>query len=141
MLIIVILFIIANLVGTIPYNNSFISNNHNEINNLERYGELDLIVTILYPMLDLSLIVPSVIILLNIHKEYQHLIPLILSTLSLLVNAVADNGYTQDYIVGNASYWPWDLFYITDFIIMTGALLWYNISHNSKNTIYERKFD
>ncbi len=146
LLIIVILFIIANLIGVIPYN-SFTNNNNNshahrnQIDNLEKHNKLDLIVTILYPILDLSLIVPSVIILLNIYKEYQHLVPLILSTLSLLINAVADNGYTQDYIVGNATYWPWDLSYITDFIIMTGALLWYNISHNSSNTIYEKKID
>ncbi len=147
LLIIVILFIIANLIGIIPYN-SFTNNNNNnshahrnKIDNLEKYNELGLIVTILYPILDLSLIVPSVIILLNIYKEYQHLVPLILSTLSLLINAIADNGYTQDYIVGNATYWPWDLFYITDFIIMTGALLWYNIFHKSNKTIYEKKID
>ena len=145
--IIVTLFIIANILGNLPYhlfasNNSNHNNNYNTTNSLEKYGdELELTVTILYPILDLSLIVPSVIILLNIYNEYHHLVPLILSTLSLLINAVADNGYTQDYIIGNATYWPWDLFYITDFIIMTGALLWYNLSHNSNNTVYEKRFD
>jgi lipoprotein signal peptidase len=49
-----------------------------------------------------------------------------LLSLSLLINALADNGYTRDYINGNASSWPWDLFYISDFIIMIGALFWYN---------------
>ena len=143
--IVVTLFIIANLLGNLPYhsfasNNSNHNNDYNKTKSLEKYGELDLIVTILYPILDLSLIVPSVIILLNIYNEYHHLVPLILSTLSLLINALADNGYTQDYIIGNATYWPWDLFYITDFIIMTGALLWYNVSHNPNNTVYEKKF-
>jgi tetrahydromethanopterin S-methyltransferase subunit C len=143
---IVILFIIANLLVSIPYNSLAGDNNHhnynyNRTNSLERYGGLNLILTVLYPILDLSLIVPSAIILLNIYNEYHHLVPLILSTLSLLINAVADNGYTQDYIIGSATYWPWDLFYITDFIIMTGALIWYNVSHNSNNTVYEKRFD
>jgi hypothetical protein len=148
LLIVVILFIIVNLVATIPYDSfrfSSSSHSHNDTANnnpSEKYGQLDLIVTLLYPIMDLSLIVPSVIIILNIYREYHHLVPLILSTLSLLINAVADNGYTQDFIIGGATYWPWDLFYITDFIIMAGALLWYNLSHNkSKNTIYERRFD
>src|SRR6476661_8247798 len=76
---------------------------------------VNLIVTILYPILDLSLIIPSVIILLNIYHEYQHSIPWILSSVSLLANAIADNGYVDDFIRGSSSIWIWDLFYINDF--------------------------
>jgi hypothetical protein len=51
------------------------------------------VVTITYPILDLMLIIPSAIILVSLRKDYQHSIPWFLSSLSLLVNAIADDGY------------------------------------------------
>ena len=95
-----------------------------------------IIVTILYPILDFILIVPSSIILVTLRKDYEHNIPWFLSSLSLLVNAIADDGYVNDFVTGNSkNLWFWELFYITDFIIMSGALFWYNkfhISHSKK---------
>jgi hypothetical protein len=99
------------------------------------------IVTIAYPVLDLMLIIPSGIILVTLRKDYQHSIPWFLSSLSLLVNAIADDGYVNDFVNGNSQdLWIWDLFYVTDFIIMAGALFWYNrfhISNEIKNARME----
>ena len=90
------------------------------------------IVTIAYPILDLALIIPSAIILVSLRRDYQHSIPWFLSSLSLLVNAIADDGYVYDFVSGNSqNLWIWDLFYVTDFIIMSGALFWYNKFHIS----------
>jgi len=90
------------------------------------------IVTIAYPILDLALIIPSAIILISLRKDYQHSIPWLLSSLSLLVNAIADDGYVYDFVNGEPqNLWIWDLFYVTDFIIMSGALFWYNKFHIS----------
>ncbi len=90
------------------------------------------IVTIAYPILDLSLIIPSSVILVSLRKDYQHSIPWFLSSLSLLVNAIADDGYVYDFVNGDLQgLWIWDLFYVTDFIIMAGALFWYNKFHIS----------
>jgi hypothetical protein len=90
------------------------------------------IVTIAYPILDLMLIIPSAIILVSLRRDYQHSVPWFLSSLSLLVNAVADDGYVNDYLNSNSqNLWVWDLFYVTDFIIMAGALFWYNKFHIS----------
>jgi hypothetical protein len=61
-----------------------------------------------------------------------------LASISLLVNAFADNGYTIQFIDGKPSAMPWDLFYIADFIIMSGALYWYNKYHISEH-ILKRK--
>jgi hypothetical protein len=95
-----------------------------------------IIVTILYPILDFLLIIPSSLILVTLRKDYEHNIPWFLSSLSLLVNAIADDGYVNDFVTGNSeNLWFWELFYITDFIIMSGALFWYNkfhISHSKK---------
>jgi hypothetical protein len=100
------------------------------------------IVTIAYPILDLALIIPSAIILLSLRRDYQHSIPWFLSSLSLLVNAVADDGYVYDFIKGDSqNLWIWDLFYVTDFIIMAAALFWYNkfhISNEIKNARAEK---
>ena len=89
-------------------------------------------VTLAYPILDLILIIPSAIILVSLSKDYRHSIPWFLSSLSLLVNAIADDGYVNDFVNGNLqNLWVWDLFYVTDFIIMAGALFWYNKFHIS----------
>ncbi|HET9807984.1 MAG TPA: hypothetical protein VFP49_13860 [Nitrososphaeraceae archaeon] len=91
-----------------------------------------IIVTLLYPILDFILIIPSSIILVILRKDYEHNIPWFLSSLSLLVNAIADDGYVNDFVTGNSeNLWFWELFYITDFIIMSGALFWYNKFHIS----------
>jgi hypothetical protein len=90
------------------------------------------VVTVAYPILDLMLIIPSAIILVSLRKDYQHSIPWFLSSLSLLINAIADDGYVNDFVNGNSqNLWIWDLFYVTDFIIMAGALFWYNKFHIS----------
>ncbi len=93
---------------------------------------LALFVTITYPILDLALIIPSAIILVSLRRDYQHSVPWFLSSLSLLVNAIADDGYVYDFVYGySENLWIWDLFYVTDFIIMAGALFWYNKFHIS----------
>jgi len=91
-----------------------------------------IIVTILYPILDFILIIPSSIILVTLRKDYEHNITGSLYSLSLLVNSIADDGYVKDFVTGNSeNLWFWKLFYITDFIIISGALLWYNKFHIS----------
>ena len=122
--IITVIFISYNLVNIISYDfhtdDDFIA----------------IIVTILYPILDFILIVPSSIILVTLRKDYEHNIPWFLSSLSLLINSIADDGYVTDFVTGNSeNLWFWELFYITDFIIISGALFWYNkfhISHSKK---------
>lgn len=101
---------------------------------------LALVVTVAYPMLDLILIVPSGIILISLRKDYQHSIPWFLASLSLLINAVADDGYVHDFVNGNLqNIWVWNLFYVTDFIIMAGALFWYNRFHISDELSRKKK--
>jgi hypothetical protein len=120
--IITALFISYNLVNLLSYDvhieNDFIA----------------IIVTLMYPILDFILIIPSSIILVTLRKDYEQNIPWFLSSLSLLVNAIADDGYVNDFVIGNSeNLWFWELFYITDFIIMSGALFWYNKFHISKS--------
>jgi hypothetical protein len=92
-----------------------------------KIGVMDLILSILYPILDLVLIIPSVIILTVHRKDYYNFMPWILSSLSLLVNAIADDGFVHHFLEGNTKeIWIWDLFFMTDYIILIGAFYWYN---------------
>lgn len=97
---------------------------------------ISIVVSLMYPILDLILIAPSAIILISLRKNYQQSIPWFLSSLSLFINAIADDGYAIDFVNGNSeNLWVWELFYVADFIIMSGALYWYNkfhISHHHK---------
>jgi len=91
---------------------------------------VDFVVTMAYPVLDLILIIPSVLILVNLRKDHVQSVPWFLSSLSLLINAIADDGYVGDFVNGHLhNLLFWDMFYVLDFIIMAGALLWYNRFH------------
>ena len=95
---------------------------------------ISIVVSLMYPILDLILIAPSAIILISLRNDYQQSIPWFLSSLSLLINAIADDGYVIDFINGNSeNLWVWEIFYFADFIIMSGALFWYNKFHISNN--------
>ena len=129
LLIIVISFVIINLIHSTSH--SLFINNVDRDWIKKEFGITNLIITLLDPILDLCLIVPSVIILVNLYQEYQQSVPWVLSSLSLLINAIADNGYVDDFIRGSSTIWTWDLFYINDFLIMATALYWFNKFHIS----------
>jgi hypothetical protein len=93
---------------------------------------ITLLVNITYPMLDLILVVPAILVLVNLRKDYQLSVPWFLSSISLLVNAIADDGFANDVVSGNSHNLSfWDLFFITDYLIMAAALFWYNRFHIS----------
>ena len=130
--ILTVLFVIYNIL-------TLISSVEEEEFTASEVDSVTFLVTIAYPILDLILIVPSAIILASLRKDYEQSIPWFLSSLSLLINAVADDGYVIDFVSGDSqNLWFWELFYITDFIIMAGALFWYNKFHIS-NEITKKK--
>jgi hypothetical protein len=108
---------------------NFISSDYIAVNK-ERVDLASIAVTFAYPILDLILIIPSSIVLVGLRKNYQHSIPWFLSSLSLFINAIADDGYLIDFVNKNSQHLLfWDVFYVMDFIIMAGALFWYNKFH------------
>ena len=90
------------------------------------------IVTVSYPILDMLLFIPSMIILISLRWDDVQSIPRILSSLSLLISAVADERYLIDFVNGRLhNLLFWNIFYVTDFILMAGALFWYYRFHVS----------
>ena len=126
---IVALFIVSYTIYTITSIGNSVE--PNGISAADNPNQLEIVTAISYPILDLCLIIPSLLILANLYHNYENSIPWILSSLSLLFNAIADNGYVHEFVKGHHTSWFWDLFYITDFIIMSGALFWYNKFHIS----------
>jgi hypothetical protein len=125
-------FMVIVLAGSvIAYNlilpTGFYMNEVGKIVDETKTGIIDLMLSVLYPILDLVLIIPSVIILTVHRKDYYNFMPWILSSLSLLVNAIADDGFVHHFLQGSTKdIWVWDLFYLSDYIILVGAFYWYN---------------
>ena len=89
-----------------------------------------LVVTIAYPILDLMLFFPSTLILISLRKDDVQSITWFFLSLSLLINAMADGGYLNDFVGRRLHHLLfWNIFYVTDFIIMAGALFWYYKFH------------
>jgi hypothetical protein len=131
---VILVFIASGSV--IAYNlilpSGFYTNEEGRIVGETKTGFIDLILSVLYPILDVVLIIPSVIILTGHRKDYYNFMPWILSSLSLLVNAIADDGFVHHFLQGSTKdIWVWDLFYLTDYIILVGAFYWYNRFHNT----------
>jgi hypothetical protein len=117
--------------SVIAYNlilpSGFYANQEGRMIGETRTGFIDLVLSILYPILDLVLIIPSVIILTVHRKDYYNFMPWILSSLSLLINAIADDGFVHHFLEGSTKeMWIWDLFFMTDYIVLVGAFYWYN---------------
>ncbi len=93
-------------------------------------AEVDLtafVVTIAYPILDLMLFFPSTLILISLRHDDVQSITWFFLSLSLLINAVADEGYLNDFVSRHLHHLLfWNLFYVNDFIIMAGAIFWYH---------------
>ena len=88
------------------------------------------VVTIAYPILDLMLFFPSTLILISLRKDDVQSITWFFLSLSLLINAMADEGYLNDFVGRRLHHLLfWNIFYVTDFIIMAGALFWYYKFH------------
>jgi hypothetical protein len=96
-------------------------------------------VNISYPVADAALIIPAVSVLVAHRTDYEHSIPMTLASLSLLINALADYGFVNDVMNDNTgNKWIWELFFISDFIIVAAALYWYNRYYVTKE-IADRK--
>jgi len=89
-----------------------------------------LVVTIAYPIFDLMLFFPSTLILISLRKDDVQSVTWFFLSLSLLINAMADEGYLNDFVGRHLHHLLfWNIYYVTDFIIMAGALFWYYRFH------------
>jgi hypothetical protein len=73
---------------------------------------------------------PSTLILISLRKDDVQSVTWFFLSLSLLINAVADEGYLNDFVGRRLHHLlVWNIFYVTDFIIMAAALFWYYKFH------------
>ena len=131
-LIIVIIICGLSISYNIIFSSEFLAGTEEILVGKTRTGFIDLALSVLYVVLDLIFIVPSVIILTASRKDYYDFIPWILFSLSLLTNAIADEGFVHHFIQGSTrEMWTWDLFYMTDYILLAAAFYWYNRFHST----------
>jgi hypothetical protein len=89
-------------------------------------GRTLLLVSLAYPVMDMVLIVPCVIILTGFISGKLTFPTWMLISLSLLTTSVADVGFTFGTFADMSLDWLWDLLYNASYLLMAGALYWYN---------------
>ena len=99
-------------------------------------GIASFLISITYPVLDVVLIVPSALILLNPVKGSLTSIPWIF--LAVLILGIGDSIFAYTYNVRTMEDLNWvsKLFFITSYVIATGGLFWHNkfFIRNQKQT-------
>ena len=99
-------------------------------------GIASFFISITYPVLDVVLIVPSALILLNPEKGSLTSIPWIF--LAVLTLGIGDSIFAYTYNVRTMEDLNWisKLFFITSYVIVAGGLFWHNkfFIHNQKET-------
>jgi hypothetical protein len=88
---------------------------------------LSFVITTTYLIADAVLIIPAVVILSSLWRGKLTSTPWILLSLSLLLVAVADSGFSYSISQEHEEHlWIWDILYTAGYILMAGALYWHN---------------
>jgi hypothetical protein len=97
-------------------------------------GILSFLISISYPILDILLLVPAALIILNPVKGELTSIPWIF--LAVLIMNVGDTtfAYSSNIVFLQNLSWIWNLFFITSYFVTSAGLFWHNrfFIHSSK---------
>ena len=89
-----------------------------------------ILVNILYHIADGAILIPALILLWNLRSQQTLFIHTTLISLSIILNAFADVGYILSFNLGQNTAieyaWIWDIIYNFSYILLAGALFWYN---------------
>jgi hypothetical protein len=87
-------------------------------------------VDILYHILDGIILIPSIVLLCNLHSEHALFTHRTLISLFVILNTFANIGYIFSFNLGRniaIEYaWIWDIVYNFSYILLAGALFWYD---------------
>jgi hypothetical protein len=89
-------------------------------------GVVSFLISISYPILDTTMLVPAALIILNPVKGELTSIPWII--LAVLVMCVGDStfAYSSNLTALQEMSWIWNLFFITSYFIIGAGLFWHN---------------
>ena len=84
------------------------------------------IISISYPTLDIILLIPAALIILNPMKGELTSIPWIF--LAILIMSVGDSAfaYSSNVIALQKMNWVWNLFFVTNYFVTSAGLFWHN---------------
>ena len=89
-------------------------------------GTLSFLISICYPMLDILLLVPAALIILNPVKGELTSIPWIF--LAVIIMSIGDTAfaYSSDIALPQNTSWIWNLFFISSYFVTSAGLFWHN---------------
>ncbi len=96
----------------------------------------------LYYALDIILLAPSIIILLNLNKQNPFIFHWFSITLAIAILVAGDLGYTYSAQISDelieATHWIWDIFYVISYLFFVVGIFWYI---KIKRMLYDKEID
>jgi hypothetical protein len=97
-------------------------------------------VIITYPILNMVLIIPAIVMVLGFKKELESSIPRMFESISLINLVIADSWFVIIFLSSLVeAIWYSNLLIVDHYLIMSAGLLWYIIFHSSNDNKHRLK--
>jgi hypothetical protein len=91
-------------------------------------GVTDFIIIVAYPVLDIIVLVPALLIVWGLRRSDPAFTHFTLLSSFVIFSVIGDSGFAYSQLVNFVIFplWIWDIFFISAYICMATALFWYN---------------
>jgi hypothetical protein len=91
-------------------------------------GVTDFIISVAYPVLDIIMLVPALLIVWGLRRSDPAFTHFTLLSSFVIFSVIGDSGFAYSQLVNFVIFplWIWDIFFISAYICMAAALFWYN---------------
>jgi hypothetical protein len=95
---------------------------------LDLIGITDFIISVAYPVLDIIMLVPALLIVWGLRRSDPVFTHFTLLSSFVIFSVIGDSGFAFSQLVDFAIFplWIWDIFFISAYICMAASLFWYN---------------
>jgi hypothetical protein len=95
---------------------------------LDLIGITDFIISVAYPVLDIIMLVPALLIVWGLRRSDPVFTHFTLLSAFVIFSVIGDSGFAFSQLVNFVIFplWVWDIFFISAYICMAAALFWYN---------------
>jgi hypothetical protein len=91
-------------------------------------GVTDFIISVAYPVLDIIMLIPALLIVWGLRRSDPAFTHFTLLSSFVIFSVIGDSGFAYSQLINFVIFplWIWDIFFISAYICMAAALLWYN---------------